>query len=363
MSLYESARNAPLEQVIELCFPNTTFKKLGNKTVICCPLHGEKKSSLTLFPNNSWYCFGCGKGGSGIDFVIETFEVTHFIAANFIKKYVDSEPVGPVNTTQPAVASLMANVKYRDKVYQAFLKSLPLLSEHKQDLKRRGLTDNYIRRNQYKSVPWDMSIRRPLIRKLPNPEGVPGFFLKEGSWDCIAPEGYFIPVRTKEGLIQALKIKATTGDAKYIWFSSADRERGCSSGCPEHYPLGYQDIGNVWLTEGPLKADIASSILKTPFAGVGGINAWQGFAENLAKETTVLIAYDKENNKNVIKAIKDIKNALVDRGHFPKEVKWNKDCGKGIDDALTSMSSTSTIEMLVDGVPVKIKRSVEVQIG
>lgn len=36
-----------------------------------CPFHGDRNASLKVYKdNNSWYCFGCGKGGSVIDFVM-----------------------------------------------------------------------------------------------------------------------------------------------------------------------------------------------------------------------------------------------------------------------------------------------------
>lgn len=39
---------------------------------MCCPFHGEKAPSLKIYPETGgWHCFGCGKGGSVIDFVME----------------------------------------------------------------------------------------------------------------------------------------------------------------------------------------------------------------------------------------------------------------------------------------------------
>lgn len=40
---------------------------------ICCPLHHEKTPSLKLYPNGTWHCFGCGKGGSSIDLVAQLY--------------------------------------------------------------------------------------------------------------------------------------------------------------------------------------------------------------------------------------------------------------------------------------------------
>ena len=36
---------------------------------ICCPFHRETDPSLHIFENQSWYCFGCGKGGDVYDFL------------------------------------------------------------------------------------------------------------------------------------------------------------------------------------------------------------------------------------------------------------------------------------------------------
>jgi len=44
----------------------------GNKAL--CPLHNEKSPSFTIYSStNSWHCFGCGVGGSAIDFVMAYF--------------------------------------------------------------------------------------------------------------------------------------------------------------------------------------------------------------------------------------------------------------------------------------------------
>ena len=37
-----------------------------------CPFHGEKNASLRVYKGTGgWHCFGCGRGGSVIDFVME----------------------------------------------------------------------------------------------------------------------------------------------------------------------------------------------------------------------------------------------------------------------------------------------------
>ena len=49
-----------------------------------CPFHADKNASLQIYQNNGrhsgWHCFGCGRGGSVIDFVME-HENCDFITA------------------------------------------------------------------------------------------------------------------------------------------------------------------------------------------------------------------------------------------------------------------------------------------
>ena len=54
--------------------------KQKNKTL--CPLHNEKSPSFTIYPStNTWHCFGCGAGGSAIDFVMLYFGLAPLDAA------------------------------------------------------------------------------------------------------------------------------------------------------------------------------------------------------------------------------------------------------------------------------------------
>lgn len=54
----------PLSEAIE---GYTGERFLRNK--MRCPLHNEKTASFTVYPNNTFYCFGCGASGDIIKFV------------------------------------------------------------------------------------------------------------------------------------------------------------------------------------------------------------------------------------------------------------------------------------------------------
>jgi hypothetical protein len=49
-----------------------------------CPIHNDKDPSLHIYPDNSWHCFGCGRGGDAIDFVRYMMKCSFYEAINYI---------------------------------------------------------------------------------------------------------------------------------------------------------------------------------------------------------------------------------------------------------------------------------------
>lgn len=44
----------------------------NNGIMICCPFHGEKTPSLSIdYDRRTWYCYGCGKTGNVINFMVD----------------------------------------------------------------------------------------------------------------------------------------------------------------------------------------------------------------------------------------------------------------------------------------------------
>ncbi len=64
MSVFDRVREVPAWQAAER--QGVRLKKSGSRWWACCPLHGEKTSSLCFYPEGSWYCFGCHKGGDAV---------------------------------------------------------------------------------------------------------------------------------------------------------------------------------------------------------------------------------------------------------------------------------------------------------
>lgn len=65
----ELKNRADLVRIIE---PYAPLKKKGANWMGCCPFHQEKTPSFSVNPSKGFYkCFGCGKGGTAYNFVME----------------------------------------------------------------------------------------------------------------------------------------------------------------------------------------------------------------------------------------------------------------------------------------------------
>ncbi|HRI58358.1 MAG TPA: CHC2 zinc finger domain-containing protein, partial [Saprospiraceae bacterium] len=64
--------------IIDVVGKYITLKRRGVNYIGLCPLHGENTPSFNVYPaTNSFYCFGCCKGGSTINFLMEHQNMTY----------------------------------------------------------------------------------------------------------------------------------------------------------------------------------------------------------------------------------------------------------------------------------------------
>lgn len=179
------------------------------------------------------------------------------------------------------------NVKLVTKT-QDMLNHLVLLDKHRENLLERGLSEERIKENGYRSMP-ETEHGRKLLANLLHSHGhellgLPGFRTYYGDWTLSGPNGFLIPVRNKDGLIQGLKIRlddAPQPNRKYRWLSSRNLPNGTRSYSWIHV-TGDRAKKRAFLTEGPLKGDVASFLAKDAlFVCIGGVNALNGLTDTI----------------------------------------------------------------------------------
>lgn len=71
--------------IVDVIDDYVRLRKAGVNYKGVCPFHGDKDASLVVSPaKNIWKCFGCGKGGNAISFVMEHDGVSFFEAAKLV---------------------------------------------------------------------------------------------------------------------------------------------------------------------------------------------------------------------------------------------------------------------------------------
>lgn len=248
-------------------------------------------------------------------------------------------------------AAEAAEMEQRCAVYSDMLAHLTLLPKHGENLLERGLSEERIRRNEYRSMPETERGRRLLADLLRSHghdlHGIPGFRTYYGDWTLSGPNGFLIPVRNKEGLIQGLKIRlndAQQANRKYRWLSSRNLPSGTRSYSWVHV-TGNTQSKRAFLTEGPLKGDVASFLAQDAlFICIGGVNALNGLNDTVrelgVREVVEAMDMDQMTNPNVRKAILTMRKEVQKiPGIRYAKYTWNP-AYKGVDDYLLSRAAT-----------------------
>ncbi|NDP19527.1 MAG: DNA primase [Paludibacter sp.] len=76
-------------QIQDVVSDYVTLKKRGVNLLGLCPFHGEKTPSFIVSPAKGIFkCFGCGKGGNSVHFIMEHEQITYYEALKYLaKKY------------------------------------------------------------------------------------------------------------------------------------------------------------------------------------------------------------------------------------------------------------------------------------
>ena len=73
--------------IVEIIGEYVTLKRKGVNYMACCPFHNEKTPSFVVSPSKGLYkCFGCGKGGNAVTFLMEHESITYPEALKMVAK-------------------------------------------------------------------------------------------------------------------------------------------------------------------------------------------------------------------------------------------------------------------------------------
>ena len=134
-------------QIVDVVGDFVTLKKRGANYTACCPFHNEKTPSFSVSPSKGIYkCFGCGKSGTAVGFVMEQESLSYVEALKYLaKKYhievVEKEESAEDIAKRQKNESLLLVSEYAGRFFQESLKTPEGQNIAYQYFRSRGLED------------------------------------------------------------------------------------------------------------------------------------------------------------------------------------------------------------------------------
>jgi len=137
-------------QIVDVVSDFVSLKKRGSSYVACCPFHNEKTPSFYVTPSKGIFkCFGCGKAGTAVGFVMEHEHCSYVEALRYLAKKYHIEIVEEELTPEEIMRrqrheSLLLASEFAHKFFVERLKSGEGKAVGLAYFKSRGLEDETI---------------------------------------------------------------------------------------------------------------------------------------------------------------------------------------------------------------------------
>ena len=137
-------------QIVEVISDFVSLKRRGAIFIACCPFHNEKTPSFYVSPSKGIYkCFGCGKSGTAVGFVMEHESMTYVEALKYLAKKYGIEVKEKEDSPEEIAArqrseSLYLVMDFAEKFFQESLKTPEGRSIGYAYFRSRGLEDSTI---------------------------------------------------------------------------------------------------------------------------------------------------------------------------------------------------------------------------
>lgn len=150
--------------VLDFIGEDLSLTKKGKDYWGLCPFHSEKTPSFSVSPTKEmWYCFGCGKGGDTIAWLMEYRHLSYPKAARLTGKILDAPHPQPKKDT-PLLALARATLdleeewdsfQWRWKITSAKVSEMAHLPHHFSESYRLATLNEWLL-----LVDWGNSLRR-----------------------------------------------------------------------------------------------------------------------------------------------------------------------------------------------------------
>lgn len=203
--------------IVELIDVRVPLKKKGNNYSACCPFHNEKTPSFTVSQNKQFYhCFGCGKNGNAISFLMDYDHFSFIEAIEHLANQLGLQIPREIERDKPkASPDLYDTMAQAARFYQQELRKHPVAIEY---LKSRGLSGQIAKEFAigYAPAGWD-----GLLKTINQSQSLltTGLVIKksEGGFYDRFRDRIMFPIRDRRGRVIAFGGRIiNNGEPKYL---------------------------------------------------------------------------------------------------------------------------------------------------
>ena len=139
-------------QIVDVVEDFVSLRRRGANFIACCPFHNEKTPSFYVSPSKGIYkCFGCGKSGTAVGFVMEHEGLSYVEALKYLaKKYgievVEKEETAEEIARRQRSESLLLTSEFAHKFFVESLATEEGRTIGMAYFRSRGLEDETIRK-------------------------------------------------------------------------------------------------------------------------------------------------------------------------------------------------------------------------
>ena len=139
-------------QIVDVVGDFVSLKKRGTNFIACCPFHNEKTPSFYVSPAKGIYkCFGCGKAGTAVGFIMEHESLSYHEALKYLAAKYNIEVVEKEETAEDIAKRQRGESLYLTSGFAAGFFADSLSSPEGRSVgyayfKSRGLEDDTIRK-------------------------------------------------------------------------------------------------------------------------------------------------------------------------------------------------------------------------
>lgn len=134
-------------QIVDVISDFVSLRRRGANYIACCPFHNEKTPSFYVSPAKGIYkCFGCGKSGTAVGFVMEHESMTYVEALKYLARKYGIEVKEKEDSPEEIAArqrneSLLLVMDYTEQFFKDSLKTQEGRSIGYAYFRSRGLED------------------------------------------------------------------------------------------------------------------------------------------------------------------------------------------------------------------------------